>query len=140
MKKLVLLGILLISSTIGFAQCDKDLILTSSKTEYLDSLGTFQRSVDEETVIKISKSKIVITPAKSSEMVGNIESSNCDWKVAYKEGKTVSKVLFEGPLESLHGTITTEGSNGKLTFLVELIEIPDTKIRVQLNTFQQALK
>jgi hypothetical protein len=87
MKKLVLLAILLIISTIGFAQCDKDLILTSSKTEYLDSLGTFQRSVDEETVIKISKSKIVITPAKSSEMVGNIESSNCDWKVALQRRK-----------------------------------------------------
>ncbi|WAC15349.1 hypothetical protein [Dyadobacter pollutisoli] len=140
MKKLILLGVLLIISAVSFAQCDKDLMLTSSKTEYLDSLGNFQRSVDEETVIKISKSKIVITPAKSVEMVGNIESSKCDWKVAYKEGKTVSKVLFEGPLGSLHGTVTTEGSNGKLTFLVELVEIPDTKIRVQLDTFQEALK
>jgi hypothetical protein len=38
------------------AQCNKNLVLASSKTEYLDAAGAVQKTVDEKTQIDITKS------------------------------------------------------------------------------------
>ena len=42
------------------AQCDKNLVLLSSKTEYLDSAGTVQKTVDDKTQINITPTSITI--------------------------------------------------------------------------------
>ncbi|MPR35641.1 hypothetical protein [Salmonirosea aquatica] len=130
------------SSTLSFGQCNQDVTITASKTEYLDGSGVIQRTVDEQSTIQIKGSQIIITPGSADhQMTGTIESTTCDWSTPYKEGKTVSKAVFEDPSrEQRHVTLTTEGKGGKVTFLMEIDEMPDKKIRVSVVDFQETKK
>jgi hypothetical protein len=141
MKNLILFALLL-STTLSFGQCDKDVMLTSSKTEYLDGSGTVQRTENEQSTIEINKSQVIITPGNSNhKMTGKVESAACNWSTAYQEGKTVIKAVFDDPSgESRHATLTTEGKAGMVTFLMEIAEMPDKKIRVSVNSFKETKK
>ncbi len=141
MKKFMLLSLFTFGVTFSYAQCDKELTLISSKTEYLDGSGNLQRTVDEESNIEIKKSEVTITPGSGDRtMVGKIESTTCNWPAAYKEGKTVIKAIFEDGGQNLHVTITLEGKEGNTTFLLEIAEMPDRKIRVLITSFKEFQK
>ncbi len=86
-KRNLILFILVFASFSGFAQCNLDLSLTSSKTDYLDSTDVVQRTVDENTTIEITKTQALISPGTNSTMTGNIKSVTCNWAIAYKTVK-----------------------------------------------------
>lgn len=136
MKKLILLALLtlLVGHMLVQAQCDQKVVLTSSKTQYLDADFKVQRSVDENTVIEISGSNISISPADHT-MTGTISSNQCDWKIPFKEGKSVLKAALTENGDSKAVTLTITGKDGKVTFLAELDGEPDTKIMVVADTF-----
>ena len=138
MKNLTLFA-LLFASLSGFAQCNTDVSLTSSKTEYLDGSGTLQRSVDESSTIEIIKKQILINPGNNGNiMTGNITSTTCEWPTAYKEGKSVIKADFEDPSGGTrHATMTLEGKDGKVTFTMEIAEMADRLIRVTIDSFKE---
>ena len=127
----------MIFCTILSAQCDKNLTLTSSKTEYLDASGAVQKTVDENTKIDIDKKSITISPGGDHTMTGAILSATCDWKTAFKEGKSEFKTEFEdnGTLKKI--TIALEGKNGKISFTVTIADQPDKIIRVWLDSFEE---
>lgn len=138
MKKQIFI-LLLVTATgfSSFAQCDKKNVLTSSVTEYLNNSGEVQRTQDENTTIEFDSKSISITPGDHT-MDGTINSISCDWKTPYKEGKTVIKTVISGESgRTMNGTITIEGKDGKLSLTAEFEEMPDTKIRVMLNTFEE---
>jgi len=71
-------------------------------------------------------------------MTGTIDSISCDWKTPYKEGKTVIKTVLSGENgRTMNGTITIEGKDGKLLLMAEFEEMPETKIRVMLDKFEE---
>ena len=136
--KTLLFSLLLISSALlSFGQCDKEVKLATSKTEYLDAAGVVQRTVDEQSTIEIGKTEVLIIPGnEDKKMNGTIQSTTCTWSVPYKEGKSVIKALFsKEPGQQMHATITIEGKAGKVTFLMEIEEMPDRKIRVWVDEF-----
>lgn len=139
MKKFILAGLVVLAVGMSsFAQCDKKVIVTSNKTEYLDANGEVQRSVDEITTIEYDKKDIIITPGDNPSMQGTIDSMTCDWKTPFKDGKTVIKTSItnsQGQTFSL--TITIEGKEGKITFLAEMAEMPDQKIRIVVEKFEE---
>lgn len=142
MKKALLLLTLSALSVAGYSQCNQKLALESSKTEYLDGAGTVQRSVDETSTLSIGTKDIVIVPGGQTDhqMNGTIESVvSCEWSVPYKTGKTVLKAVF-GDIsgDQKHATLTIEGKDGALTFLMEIDEFKDKKIRVNLSKFEAA--
>src|ERR1700712_306206 len=110
MKKIIFASaIAIVFFTAGFAQCDKKNILTASLTEYLDSGMNIKRTVPEKTIIKINKSTLTITPGDDPEMAGTIKSTNCNWKLPYKQGKTVIKAVFVDPHGDIkNATVTIE--------------------------------
>lgn len=141
MKNLLSFAFLLLGSTLSFGQCDKDIILTTSKTEYLNGSGVVERTEDEQSTIEIGKSQVMISPGNNHKMIGTIQSTTCNWGKAYQEGKTVVKAVFEDPSgEQRHATLTTEGKAGTVTFLMEIAEMPDKKIRVTVNSFNEKKK
>ncbi|WAC14743.1 hypothetical protein [Dyadobacter pollutisoli] len=142
MKKSTLIAALLLVATISFGQCDQDVTLTASKTTYLNGSGAVEREEDEQSIIEINKSQITITPGNADhKMVGKIESTTCNWTSAYQEGNTVIKAVFDGPSGAqMHATMTTEGKAGKITFLMEIVEMPDKKIFVNIDSFQESKK
>ena len=138
MKKIILPILFLIASISVYAQCDKRVIITSSKTEYLDKDGNVERSVDENSIVEFDNKEIIITPGDDPVMKGTISSFTCDWKTPFKEGKTVLKTtLINGQGQNFGLTITVEGKDGKISFLAEIDEQPDRKIRIVVDKFEE---
>lgn len=139
MKKFVLAGLFLLTASMSsFAQCDKKVIVTANKTEYLDAKGEVQRSVDEITTIEYDKKDIIINHGDNPSMQGTIDSMTCDWKTPFKEGKTVIKTSIINPQgQTFSLTITIEGKEGKINFLAEMAEMPDQKIRIVVEKFEE---
>ncbi|MGA0558634.1 hypothetical protein ACO2Q8_18375 [Larkinella sp. VNQ87] len=140
MKNVLLLPLLLIGVAPVFGQCDKTVALSTSKTEYLDASNTVERSVDEKSSIEMNGSEVIIIPGGKTDhkMVGKIQSNACAWSVPYKDGKSVVKALFQDPSgNQQNATLTLEGKEGKLTFLMEVAEMPGRKIRVSVDEFAE---
>lgn len=139
MKKILLLPLLLLTIPAVYAQCDKEVTLAVSNTEYINAAGAVERTVDEKSTIEISKSDVVIRPGNEDrKMSGKIQSNTCTWSVPYKEGKSVIKARFDDPSgNQQNATITLEGKDGKITFLMEVAEMPDRKIRVNVDKFEE---
>ncbi|MBD0288975.1 MAG: hypothetical protein ICV79_26655 [Flavisolibacter sp.] len=139
MKKIIFILSLLVSGTMGFAQCDKPLMLTSSKTEHLDANGTVQRTEDEKSTVEVNKTDVIIRPGNESHnMKGVIKSNTCNWSVPFKEGKSLIKATITNDNgNTMNATLTIEGKDGKLTLLMEVEEMPDRKIRVPIDTFEE---
>jgi hypothetical protein len=135
MKQILLALFTMIFCTALSAQCDKNLTLTSSKTEYLDASGAVQRTVDEITKIDIDQKSISISPGGDHTMTGTILSVTCGWKTAFKEGKSEFKTEFDDNGTSKKITIVLEGKNGKVSFTVTIADEPDKIIRVWSDTF-----
>lgn len=139
MKKLLLLSAMLLTTAISYGQCDQAVVLKSSKTEYVNRSGVVERSVDEYSTVEITKTQVFITPGSGDPMNGTIKSvSSCQWTTPYQEGKSVLKADFTNPEGGImHGTMTIEGMGGKLSFTMEVEEIPDLKIRISLISFME---
>jgi hypothetical protein len=135
MKQILLALFAVIFCTALSAQCGKNLTLTSSKTEYLDGSGAVQRTVDEVTKIDIDQKSISISPGNDHTMTGTILSTTCDWKTAFKEGKSEFKTEFDdnGTLKKIN--IVLEGKDGKVSFTVTIVDEPGKMIRVWSDTF-----
>lgn len=125
-------------STISFAQCDKTVTITSSKTTHLDENGSVVRTKDETAVITISNTDITIVPGdEAHKMTGKISSKTCDWKVPFKEGKTVVKAIVSGDGgDEKNITVTIVGTGGKVTLTFEAEEMPGKKIQVVADKFE----
>lgn len=123
------------------AQCDKTLRLTSSRTDYLNSTFQVQGGKDENVVIDITKTMFTITPNGNEDdaMRGKIKEMTCDWKVPFKEGKTIIKTdLQDASGDTKDAVITIEGKDGKITALLEAKGMPDRKLKLQVNKFEEA--
>lgn len=133
-----LLGIIMVSS----AQCteNKTSRFSSSKTEYLNESNTVENTRDEKTTIDFKNKDItiLISGENDQKMTGTIKSATCDWSTPYKVGKSVYKatIVDEGG-DVKNATITIEGKDNKLTFVVEVEEMPGRKIRLVADKYEE---
>jgi len=144
MKTIALILLLLIAgSAVSYAQCGKKFTLTTSKTDHLDASGNLTRSDDEKAVVVIGKTDINISVDHSGDehkMTGTIKSDECNWPVAYKEGKTVLKAVISNENgEDKNVTITITGKDGKVTLLFEMEGEGDDRIRVTADKFEETV-
>ena len=142
MKTLTLILSLLIAGVAAsYAQCDKKVVLTSSKTEHLDATGAVKRTDDETAKIEINKAAdLQISVNDEHKMTGVIKSETCDWKVPFKEGKTVIKATVSNDQgEDRNVTLTIEGKDGKVTLLFEMEGMTDDRIRVGIDKFAEVI-
>jgi hypothetical protein len=125
-------------SLIALAQCEKKSIVSSSKTEYLDVNGELQRSVDETSTVEFDNKEIFIQAGPNTTMQGSISSITCEWKTPFKEGKTVLKAAVTDPQgQTVNLTISIEGKDGKISFMAEIAERPDMKVRLVVDKFEE---
>ncbi|RYU90477.1 hypothetical protein EWM62_07410 [Mucilaginibacter terrigena] len=137
-KIAILAGFFLMAGgRVALAQCDKTATLTASATSYLDAQGTIIKTVDAGAVISITKTDLTITPDSDHAMSGKITSATCDWKVPFKEGKTVVKaVMSKDGTDEKHVTVTIDGKDGKVALTFEAEEMPGKKIQVVADKFE----
>jgi len=140
MKKVLflLMMLMILGIVFSYAQCGKKQVLTSTRTEYLDASGNLQRAVDESSTIEYNDSSILIVRSGGPQMKGTISSIECEWKVPYKEGKTIIKSLITDERgEARNLNITIEGKSETLSFLAESPDRPDRKIRLVIDKFEE---
>jgi hypothetical protein len=136
-KAVLAFALILAGSTISFAQCDKPIMLISSATNYYNAKGELQRTKDEESIITLTKTQVIIAPENEEhKMTGDIKTYTCNWATPYKEGKTVVTTVFTDGGKTLNATITIEGKAGKVTLTMEAVEMPDMKIQVVADKFE----
>ncbi|WP_426671753.1 hypothetical protein ACPPVU_11000 [Mucilaginibacter sp. McL0603] len=127
--------------TVSYAQCDKKVSLTSSKTEHFDSSGALKHAEDEKTVVEFDKSDITVSVTKGDgdrKMTGKVKSNVCTWKVPFKEGKTMLNItLTNDGGESRDFTVTIEGKDGKVALWAENKEEPDDKVKLDIDKFEE---
>jgi hypothetical protein len=130
-------SLMLAGSLACFAQCDKTLIINSSKTQHLDAKGVVQHTDDETAVIELTKTALIVSVNGEQKISGKIISETCDWKVPFKEGKTVIKaaVTHDQDGQQRNVTVTIEGKDGKVTLLFEMEGTADDRIRVEITKF-----
>jgi hypothetical protein len=141
MKKLLLGSLLLIGGgMIAHAQCDKKVVITSSKTEHLGADSTVQRTDDESCTVEFNKdilSVAIINSNGNQNLKGTVKSFSCDWSTPFKEGKTVLKATVTNENgESRDLSITITGKEGKISFLAEVEGEPD-RVRLVVDKFEE---
>ncbi|HTD42494.1 MAG TPA: hypothetical protein VK671_17825 [Mucilaginibacter sp.] len=138
---LIALFLLAACSAMSFAQCDKKVSLTSTKTQHFDAGGTLKHAEDEKTIVEFNKSEITVTIAKDNgdqKLTGTVKSNVCDWKVPFKDGKTMLNIsLSNDGGETRDYTVTIEGKDGKVTLWAESKEEPDDKIKLDADKFEE---
>lgn len=138
---LLALFLLVAGSTVSLAQCDKKVSLTASKSQKLDESGSVQDTRTEQTIIEINKAVITVAITGDNgnqNMTGVIKSNTCNWKIPFKEGKTVINTILKGDNgEEKEFTLTIEGKDGKVTLLAESPTMPDNKIKLDIEKFEE---
>lgn len=141
MKKVILtLAIALTGSMAVYAQCDKKVLLSSSKTEHLNGSNEVQDTREEHTILEFNKTDITVIPNDSPDdkMTGTVSSYTCNWKVPFKEGKTVIKAsLVDKSGDVKNVIITIEGKEGKISAMAELDDNSGRKMRLTPDKFEE---
>lgn len=137
MKKQILTLLFVAIAGISYAQCDKKVFLSAGATEYLNSSLEVQRTDENTTTVEYDSKSIIIMPGENV-MEGTVNSVSCDWKVPFKEGKTVLKATMSNAGgQTMNLTITIEGKDGKITLLAEFDDMPDRKVRLTPDKFEE---
>lgn len=143
MKKLFLSGLLLIAGiATTLAQCDKKVVVTSSKTQHLAADSTVSRTDDESDTVEFDKTTLNVTINGANglrKMKGTVTSYTCDWSSPFKEGKTVLKASLTNDQGETRGlTIIVTGKGGKIGFLAD-VEGEEEKVRLIVDKFGEKL-
>lgn len=136
MKQFIISAVLVMATISADAQCDKDVVLTSSATEYLDESGIVQKTVDEKTTIRITKTSITISPGNDRTMKGAIDKYTCSWKTPFKDGVTSFLTVIQDGDKAVDAKIKIEGKEGKVAFTATFEENGSKTIRVWADKFE----
>lgn len=141
MKKLVLSAMVLVGLGLAAqAQCDKKVTWTGSKAVFLDAEGNEQRTEESPITIITTNKTIFITHGDdpNDKINADVTEYACNWKEAYKNGKTNYKASFyNGNGEARDGTVEIEGKDGKLVFTLAFDQQEGRKIQVVLETHKE---
>ena len=139
MKKQILL--LLLASVTGacsFGQCDKKILLSASSFENLNGSNEVQGKDDRAITIVYDSKLISFTPGDIT-LEGTVNSITCDWKIPFKEGKTVIKAtITRTDGSTVNTTMTIEGKDGKNSLIAEFEESINQKMRITLEKFEES--
>jgi hypothetical protein len=138
MKKILLTIALIVAlGTATFAQCDKTIVLTSSKTGHINPAGEIIRTEAEAVVIEISKTEVNIAVNGDPKIKAIINSNTCDWKVPFKDGKTVIHGIGEHDGNKVPVTVTIEGKAGKITLVFQRDEHTEDRVKLDVDKFAE---
>lgn len=137
MQNIILaLVLVLFTSFASFAQCDKKVKWQATKAELIDESGQVSDIKEGNITLTADSKTIVIEIAENpnDKLEGTVNESTCEWKEAFKNGKTVLKTTMnDRGGDTSPGTITIEGKDGKLTITVEIEKLNGKKVRINVD-------
>jgi hypothetical protein len=130
---------LLLAGKGAIAQCDKKMIAHSEKQEMLNEQGEMVDGKDDILDFEFTKEKITINRQGADQpMIATIKETTCEWKDAFKNGKSFFKVEYLYPNgQSGNGSFEVEGKEGKILLYVIMDRMPGRKIRVITTKFEE---
>jgi hypothetical protein len=138
MKQLILVAGLVSAALLSYGQCEKKVVLTASKTQHLGADSTVQSTDEENTVVEFDRSTIEIAPGDNEKMTGKVNSSTCNWPAPYKNGHSQLRItLTNSAGRTKDATVTIDGKDGRVTLFLELDGMPDRKIRLVADKFEE---
>jgi len=143
MKKILITALVaILSVSYGFAQCKKNLRLVSDTTSFVDQSGGIMNSKQEDVVVEITDSAIDVKISQDGmqrdNLTGSVRVTSCQWKVPFKEGKTVFQTtLKDQGGDSRNAVLTIEGKGGRVSFLLEPQGTNEKRIRLSIKKFEE---
>jgi hypothetical protein len=142
MQNIILaIALVLMTSVASVAQCDKKVKWQATKAELLDESG---QVVDNKTgtITVTADSKTVtieIAENENDKLEGTVNETTCNWKEAYKNGKsTLKTTMMDRSGGTSPATLTIEGKDGKLTIIVELEKMNGKKVRINIEKYEES--
>lgn len=121
------------------AQCEKTMKWTASKTQFMDSANNIVHEDDEAVEVQTSKTQVTIKPNGSDDdaLHGDVTDYVCNW-TNNNNGKITFKSVVTDPHGDVkHASFTIEEKDGKVTMLVEAEELPNNRIFLNIDSFQE---
>jgi len=141
MKKIILLVLVFVTvNKWSNAQCNKKILWTSTKEEFLDANGQVTHTDEDSVTLEVSDSGITINHNNipQDELKGTIKEINCNWSEPFKTGETTFKSdLTEVSGDEHNGNFTIEGKDGQISVLMELTDKGGMKIKLYVNRYEE---
>jgi hypothetical protein len=106
----------------------------------VDEKGNVLKNMDGNYLIQTSNKeiKVNVNGSETAIMSGAVSDVVCNWKEAYRNGKTV----LNGELEDESGDIkhvemTIEGKDGKIEIVAKAKERPNSVIRMVVDKYEE---
>lgn len=115
------------------AQCEEDAVLSTSKTNLADPSGNPVGVKNERTVLRFSKTAVMLNIDGEERGELKIVSQNCIWTIPYKDGKSVIKAK----LNDWDYTLTIEGKEGRINLHVVKNESDDSILSMVVDKFEK---
>ena len=139
---LILLFAGLLAGAYATAQCNKKIVWTASKAEFVDGTGNVQDTKEVAVILHTSDKSITIIhndePADS--LHGPVKDIQCDWKEPVKTGKiTLSGELGDRSGETNKCTLVIEARDSKIIILLT-VDRPDGEkkyIRIPIDSYKE---
>lgn len=145
MKKIIFILIASVSFAISVsAQCDKKIIWSAAKADFVDENGNVQDTKNVKVAIYTNKQNIKITHDDdlTDTLFGTIKEVICDWKQPFKNGQmTIKTDLQEKNGEYTNSTIKIEATDSKILITINMVAQDGRKmiIKVPVDGYKEEL-
>src|SRR5215204_3529324 len=121
-KTVIALTLILLTSLQGISQCDKKMKWNAIKADMFDAKGALLESKAATIIVETGPQEISVMFKESTEdgLEGSVKEKNCDWKDAFKNGKTVYRTTANIDGKTSNAIFTLEAKEGKITILVDI--------------------
>jgi hypothetical protein len=140
MQNIILaLVITLFTSVASFAQCDKKVKWQAAKAELVDESGNVVDTKEGRIVITTDAKTIrfEILESENETAEGTVSETTCEWKEAFKNGKSTYKAAMTGRNgDSQNASITVEGKDGKVKLTLELEKLNGKKVIINVDKYE----
>jgi hypothetical protein len=138
-KTILAFVILFITGLQAMAQCDKKVTWQASKADMFDAKGNLLQSKEGIITVETDPQKITVSFKESPEdgLEGTITEKTCDWKDAFKNGKTVYHTTVYVDGKNSNAIFTVEAKDGKITISVEIEIMEGRKFVIYVDTFEE---
>ena len=138
-KILIALAITLLTGFHGISQCDKKIKWSSSKAEMFDTNGALLDTKTGTIIVETDQQKISVVFKESTEagLEGIIKEKTCDWKEAFRNGKTIYHTTVNIDGKTSDAKFTIEAKDGKtiITLAIEIME--GKKFLIYVDTYEE---
>lgn len=138
MKTIFLAFIFFVAGLQAISQCDKKMKGYAIKGEMYDTNGGLLDTKNDSIFLETGPQKISLRfQADNNDLEATVKEKICDWKEAFKNGKTIyhTMALIDG--QTSDATFTIEAKDGNTILWVEIAIRQGRKFKIYLDKYEE---